>query len=137
MRSWGGHHVVAGHRGGIIAPWRRAAGLAGAAVTAALPLAVCAVAAPPAAAAGGYTVTATIDVGTGPDGVAVDPAARTAYVANFSGTVSVIDTAAGKVIATVPVGSDPLGVAVALSTHAAYVTNGNARTVSVISKGSC
>ena len=37
------------------------------------------------------TVTATIAVGSNPDGVAVDPAAHTAYVANFLGnSVSVI-----------------------------------------------
>jgi YVTN family beta-propeller protein len=30
------------------------------------------------------TVTATVPVGTGPAGVAVDPAARTAYVANYN-----------------------------------------------------
>jgi YVTN family beta-propeller protein len=72
-------------------------------------------------------------VGSGSDAVAVDPTARTAYVANFSGTVSVIDEATGAVTSTVPVGSDPLGVAVEPSTHTAYVTNGNASSVSVIS----
>ena len=39
-------------------------------------------------------VTHTIPVGSAPYGVAVDPAARTAYVTNYSsGTVSVIDEA--------------------------------------------
>ena len=48
----------------------------------------------PASAAGEYTVTATIGVGSRPDGVAVDPATHTVYVANFNdGTVSVIDAA--------------------------------------------
>jgi DNA-binding beta-propeller fold protein YncE len=37
------------------------------------------------------TVTASIPVGSNPDGVAVDPAAHTAYVPNFFGnSVSVI-----------------------------------------------
>src|ERR1700689_2666435 len=40
------------------------------------------------------TVTATIPVGTAPDGVAVNPVADTAYVANTAdGTVSVISPA--------------------------------------------
>src|ERR1019366_9277800 len=131
MRTRGSHHVVAGHRGGTSARWRRAAAVAAAA---ALPLAACAATALPASAAGGYTVTATIGVGSGPDGVAVDPATRTAYVTNVDDdTVSVIDEAAGTVTATVRVGADPSGVAVDPSAHTAYVTNGNASTVSVIS----
>jgi hypothetical protein len=63
MRTRGSHHVVAGHRGGTSARWRRAAAVAAAA---ALPLAACAATALPASAAGGYTVTATIGVGSGP-----------------------------------------------------------------------
>jgi YVTN family beta-propeller protein len=79
------------------------------------------------------TVTATIAVGSGPDGVAVDPAAHTAYVTNLAGTVSVIDETAGSVAATVPVGSDPDGVAVDPASHTAYVANENVSSVSVIS----
>jgi len=71
-------------------------------------------------------------VDSGSDAVAVDAAAGTVYVANYSGTVSVIDAATSAVTA-VPVGSDPLGVAVDSSTHTAYATNGNASSVSVIS----
>ena len=63
------------------------------------------------------TVTGTIPVGSGPIGVAVDPAAGTVYVANNGesegeGTVSVIDAATSTVTATIPVGSYPAGVAV-------------------------
>ena len=62
----------------------------------------------PAPAAPGYTVTATIDVGTGPDGVAVDPTAHTAYVTNVDDdTVSLIDEAAGTVTGTIGVGGGP------------------------------
>jgi DNA-binding beta-propeller fold protein YncE len=64
MRAWRGDRVIA---------------VAAAAV---LPLVVCAAGAVPASAAGGYSVTATIAVGSGPDGVAVDSAAHTAYVTN-------------------------------------------------------
>jgi hypothetical protein len=85
-----GSHI-AGHRGGVSARWRRA-GVAAAAL--ALPLAASGIAAAPASAAGGYIVTHTIPVGSGPSGVAVDHTARTAYVANGdNGTVSVIDEA--------------------------------------------
>ena len=39
-------------------------------------------------------VTATVKVGKGPDGIAVDPATHTVYTANAGdGTVSVITTA--------------------------------------------
>ena len=54
------------------------------------------------------TVTATVPVGSGPDGVAVDSSADTVYVANSGGaTVSVISEANNKVTATIPVGTDP------------------------------
>src|SRR5918993_1225982 len=39
------------------------------------------------------TVTTTVSVGAGPRGVAITPGGAFAYVANLSGTVSVIDTA--------------------------------------------
>jgi len=42
-------------------------------------------------------VTGTIAVGSGPDGVAVDAAAHTVYVANFGGAVSVINETTGTV----------------------------------------
>ena len=90
MRALRGNHI-AGHRGGVSVRWRRA-GVA--AATLALPLAASGIAAAPASAAGGYKVTHTTPVGSGPSGVAVDHTARTAYVANGdNGTVSVIDEA--------------------------------------------
>ena len=56
----------------------------------------------PASAAGGYTVTATIAVGSDPFGAAPDPAAGTVYVINYSdGTVSVIDAATRAVTAAI------------------------------------
>ena len=55
------------------------------------------------------TVTATVDVGTAPFGVAVNPDGTKVYVANYgSDTVSVIDTATNTVTATVPVGYESL-----------------------------
>jgi YVTN family beta-propeller protein len=77
-------------------------------------------------------VTSTIAVGSGPDGVAVDPSTHTAYVANGgAGTVSVIDATTGAVTSTIAVGSGPDGVAVDSAAHIAYVTD-LAGTVSVI-----
>ena len=82
------------------------------------------------------TVTHTITAGYFPWAVAVDPAARTVYVANeLGGTVSVIDGATSTVTATIPVGSYPDAVAVDPGTHTASVTNYSSNTVSVI--GGC
>ena len=124
-------HTTAGHRGGPAARWKRAAVTVAAL---ALPLAAAGIAAPPAWAAGGYTVTATISVGSEPGGVAVDPTTGTAYVANFgNNNVSVISEATNTVTATVPVGSEPGGVAVDQGAGTVYVANLGG-TVSVISE---
>jgi YVTN family beta-propeller protein len=90
-------------------------------------------AAGPASAAPTYTVTATVPVGNEPEGVGVDAATDTIYVANTEGsTVSVIDGATNTVTATVPVGSFPVGVGVDAVTHSAYVANLGDNSVSVI-----
>ena len=78
-------------------------------------------------------MTATIRVGPFADGVAVDPAAGTVYVANSVGyTVSVIHAATRTVAATIPDGGNPDGVAVDPAAGTVYVTNNGAGTVSVI-----
>ena len=124
MRVRRDHHAGAGQHGRTSACWRGAVVVG----TAALSLAAGAV---PAAAAGGYTVTATIPVGSRPLGVAVDPATHTVYVTNtWDGTVSVIDEATRAVTATIPVGTYPAGVAVDPAAGTVYVTNGTG--VSVI-----
>jgi YVTN family beta-propeller protein len=118
------HHVGAGQHGRLPARWRAAAAVVAAA---ALSLAAAAV---PAPAAGGYTVTATIPVGSGPWGVAADPAAGTVYVTNTASdtgpnTVSVIDVATSRVIGAIPVGyGTPEAVAVDPAAGTVYVTNG-------------
>ena len=57
------------------------------------------------------TVTATVNVGSVPIGVAVNPEGTRVYVANHaSGNVYVIDTATNKVTATVDVGDYPLAL---------------------------
>jgi YVTN family beta-propeller protein len=89
-----------------------------------------------------YSVSATVAVGTDPQGVAVDPSTDKIYVVNkIPGTVSVINGATNTVTATIVVGSlgciltsdcNPIGVAVDPSTHKVYVTNSDDATVSVI-----
>jgi YVTN family beta-propeller protein len=65
-----------------------------------------------------YQVTATIPVGSNPNGVGVNPLTNRIYVANNgNNTVSVIDGLANAVIATVPVGSGPVGIGVNPSTN--------------------
>jgi serine/threonine protein kinase, bacterial len=68
-------------------------------------------------------VPRTIRVILGPDGVAVDHAARTVWVISTNGAVSVIDEASGKVIRTIPTGNGPNKVAVDPTAHIAYATN--------------
>jgi large repetitive protein len=84
-------------------------------------------------AAHAQSVTATIFVGSNPQGVAVNPVTNQIYVGNqSSNTVSVIDAATNTVTATIPVGSNPHGVAVNQPTGLIYVANGGSNTVSVI-----
>jgi serine/threonine-protein kinase len=79
------------------------------------------------------TVIATISVGKAPEGVAVSPDGRRAYITNvLSDTVSVIDTMKSTVTATIPVGIAPYGVAVSPDGRHAYITNVSSNTVSVI-----
>ena len=57
-------------------------------------------------------VTATIPVGTNPEGVAYDAGKGEMFIANYgSNTVSVISDSSNTVVATVPVGIEPVGVA--------------------------
>src|SRR5207247_1285042 len=71
-----------------------------------------------------YQVTATIPVGSGPNGVAVNPLTNRIYIANNGdSTVSVIDGSANAVIATIPVGSNPVGVGVNPLTDRVYVAD--------------
>ena len=79
------------------------------------------------------TVTAMVNVGSHPFGVAVSPDGTKAYVTNGdSNTVSVIDTATNTVTATVNVGKWPYGIAVSPEGTRAYVANENSKTISVI-----
>ena len=64
---------------------------------------------------------------------AADAAGSKAYVGNFKDdTVSVIDTADGKVVATVPVAAGPHGMGVAPDGRRVYVTGDGSSSLSVI-----
>ena len=82
------------------------------------------------------TVTATVPVGSAPEGVTADPKTKAIYVANAgnAGTVSVISERTNTVTATIHVGrfTGPDGVAADPKTNTIYVTKENANTVSVL-----
>ena len=127
-----GRHTVADFLGRAAPRWRPAVAVAAAAV---LALTVGAAARHPASPADSYTVTGTIEVGTGPDGVAVDSTSHTAYVTDIDDdALSVIDEATKSVTTTIIVGAGPLTVAADPTAHLVYVTNGGNGTVSVISE---
>ena len=94
----------------------------------------------------------TVRVGRGPDGVAVDQATSTVYVANSGSTtangntVSVINGATcngvrhsgcGQTPPSVRVGHAPYWIAVDQATHTAYTANNTDSTVSVINTATC
>jgi YVTN family beta-propeller protein len=79
----------------------------------------------------------TVDVGLGPQGIALTPDRATAYVPNFDNdTVSVIDTASNTVTATIVVAGSPNGVVASPDGNFVYVTAYNASNVRVIDTGS-
>jgi len=93
---------------------------------------------------------ASVKVGVGPDGVAVDDLTHTIYVANNAdgdapGTVSVIngatcngaDTTGCTPVAAVAVGRSPRLAGVDTTTDRIYVTNYSSATVSIIDAATC
>jgi len=82
------------------------------------------------------TVTATVTVGTGHYGVAVNPAGTRVYVANVnSNTVSVIDTSSNTVTATVTVESMPFAFGIFISPGGASDTTAPGITISTPQEG--
>jgi YVTN family beta-propeller protein len=79
----------------------------------------------------------TLQVGTEPTGLAVNPMRNEVYVVNAgtpsgTGSVSVIDTNSNRVVATIPVHKLPYFIDVDAAGHRAYVANSGSNTVSVI-----
>ena len=81
-----------------------------------------------------WSITATVDVGPFPTGVAVAPDEKKVYVTNSisPGTVTVIDTATNTVTATVNGLNGPYGVAVTPDGTRVYAANTASNNVSVI-----
>jgi YVTN family beta-propeller protein len=83
--------------------------------------------------ANAQTITATVNVGTGPFSAAVNPVTNKIYVVNRnSNNVTVIDGATNTVTATVTVGTTPVYVGVNTVTNKIYVSNATSNNVSVI-----
>ena len=75
----------------------------------------------------------TLQVGTGPSGMAVNPVRNEVYVVNTqSSTVSVIDADSNRVAFTIPVHRLPRSIAVDATGHRAYVANSGSNTVSIL-----
>ncbi len=79
----------------------------------------------------------TLQVGLNPTGLAVNPVRNEVYVVNTgtpsqSGSVSVIDSAANRVVATIPVHKLPYFISVDPSGHRAFVANSGSNTVCVL-----
>lgn len=86
-------------------------------------------------------VVATVGVGLNPNGIAITPDGRYAYVANNNNNsvpgadnVSVIDTATNKLVTTINDASfnEPYTVTINAAGTRAYVTNSNSTTVTII-----
>lgn len=79
------------------------------------------------------TLDPTFSIGPGNEGIGVDPATHTLYVAKLNlGEVLAIDTRTGAVTANIEVGRFPVGVAVNPATDTIYVANSIDDTISVI-----
>lgn len=75
----------------------------------------------------------TLQVGTNPTGLAVNPERNEVYVVNTqSGSISVIDTEENRVVAAIPVHRLPYSISVESSGHRAFVANSGSNNVSVI-----
>lgn len=79
-------------------------------------------------------IVTTIPVGTGPCGIAVNPAGTRVYITNrLDDTVSVINGITGAVIGSpITVGDGPRGIVVSPSGSTVYVANEDSETISVI-----
>lgn len=83
------------------------------------------------------SIIAVIDVGSYPEGIAVNPDGTRVYVANSgSDTVSVINTSTNTVIDVVNVGKSPRSISVNSSGTKVYVANFSSNSVSVIDASS-
>ena len=75
----------------------------------------------------------TLQVGTNPSALAVNPVRNELYVVNTgSGSISVISAVSNRVVATIPVHRLPRSIAVGATGRHAYVANSGSNTVSIL-----
>jgi YVTN family beta-propeller protein len=75
----------------------------------------------------------TLQVGTNPTNLAVNPVRNEIYVVNTqSGTISVIDAENNRIVATIPVHRLPSFISVDPTGHRAYVANSGSNTFSIL-----
>jgi YVTN family beta-propeller protein len=75
----------------------------------------------------------TLQVGTNPTSLAVNPVRDEIYVVNTqSGTISVIDAEKNRIAVTISVHRSPTSIAVDPTGHRAYVVNSGSNTISVL-----
>ncbi|MBY6709059.1 YncE family protein [Rhodococcus sp. BP-241] len=83
-----------------------------------------------------YTVAASIEVSGRPEGIAVSPDNRTAFVTHgdneTGGLLSKIDTTTRAVVQTVPIGAGPVGLAVSPDGSTLFMGDNGGDTLSVI-----
>jgi DNA-binding beta-propeller fold protein YncE len=82
-------------------------------------------------------IVARIEVGPGPQGLALDPSKNRAYVTLDEGLLVAVDTSDGHVSCTARVGDHPLGVAVNPATGRVYVADSGGGSVSEVEGTGC
>jgi YVTN family beta-propeller protein len=74
----------------------------------------------------------TLQVGSNPSALAVNPVRNEVYVVTQSGSVSVIDAESNRIVSTIAVHRLPSSIAIDPSGHRAYVANLGSNSISVI-----
>ncbi|TKJ31782.1 MAG: hypothetical protein CEE40_00185 [Chloroflexi bacterium B3_Chlor] len=82
-------------------------------------------------------ISASIELGPDPQGIAVDPLGQRAYITLGDGSLATVDTLARRIVCTTPVGRDSQAVAVNTATGLVYVANSGEGTVSVVDGAGC
>jgi uncharacterized repeat protein (TIGR01451 family) len=91
----------------------------------------------PSRGVGEPEIRARVELGSDPQGVALDPQRNRAYVTLSEGSLVAVDTISHRVACAVEVGSGPQGVAVDWLSGLVYVANRDAGTLSVVDGVGC
>jgi uncharacterized repeat protein (TIGR01451 family) len=82
-------------------------------------------------------IISRVELGSGPEGIAVDPQRNRAYVTLSEGSLVAVDTEADRVVCAMDVGRDPQGVAVDWASGLVYAANRESGTVSIVDGVGC